>query len=150
MKPGILTAAGVFLSLATTIAAKNAAMGIYGVIDEVRFESGGTSQNLIRISGVFIVAAPMSSGEYIETPQRGFLYFRIPAGMEKAALKEWAELEPFAGTGQVVGFAQYWVANPNDPHGNPHRSLEVDVHKDGENALPQACPLFDGIRTPQG
>ena len=80
-------------------------MGIYGVIDDVRFESGGTSPNLIRISGVFIVAAPMSSGEYIETLQREFLYFRIPAGMEKAALKEWAELKPFAGTGQVIGFA---------------------------------------------
>jgi hypothetical protein len=145
MKPFIWVAAVLLLSMTSTVAAKNATMGIYAVIDEVRFESEGSSPNLIRISGVFIVPKPLSSGEYVETPQRGFLYFRIPAGMEKATLREWADLKPFAGTGRPVGFAEYWVANPNDPHGNPHRSLEVDVHNDGEPASPEVCPRFEGI-----
>ena len=46
-----------------------------------------------------------------------------------------------AGTGQVVGFARYWVPNPGDPSGNPHHSLEVTVHADHDVASPDAYPL---------
>jgi hypothetical protein len=61
--------------------------------------------------------------------------------MEQATRKDWNELKTVAGTGRAVGFAQYWVPNPNNPHGNPHHSLKVRVHADGEVALPEAYPL---------
>jgi hypothetical protein len=61
--------------------------------------------------------------------------------MEQATRKDWNELKTVAGTGRAVGFAQYWVPNPNDLHGNPHHSLKVRVHADGEVALPEAYPL---------
>ena len=131
----------VVLSLATTAAfAKNCTIGIYAVIDQVTFEPDGPSANLVRISGLFVVPVPMSSGEY-KTPQRGYLYFRIPSGMEVAIGKDWKALKAIVGTGQTVGFAQYWVPNANDPHGNPHRSLEVRVHKEGDAASPDVYPL---------
>jgi hypothetical protein len=83
---------------------------------------------------------PLSSGCY-KTPQRGYLYFRIPSGMEEPTRRDWNELKAVAGTGEVVGFAQYWVPNPNDPYGNPHHSLEVRVHSDGEVTSPEDYPL---------
>jgi hypothetical protein len=61
--------------------------------------------------------------------------------MEQAARKDWNELKIVAGTGRAVGFGQYWVSNPNDPQGNPHHSLEVRVHTDGEAASPEVYPL---------
>src|SRR6266851_4702245 len=131
MKPLLVFVAMVVVfSLATAAFAKNGTIGIYAVVDQVTFEPDGPSANLVRISGLFGVPVPMSSGEY-RTPQRGYLYFRISPVMEAAIRKDWSELKAIAGTGQTVGFAFYWVPNPNDPSGNPHHSLEVRVHKEG-------------------
>jgi hypothetical protein len=136
----VSVAAALLLSLApTAVFAKHGSIGIYAVVDEVTFEPGA-SPNLVRISGVFAVPFPMSSGDY-RTPQRGYLYFRIRPGMEQASRKDWSELKSIAGTGQVVGFAQYWVPNPGDPNGNPHHSLEVTVHADNDATSPDAYPL---------
>ena len=142
MKPAFVSVAAVLLlSLApTAVFAKNVSIGIYGVIDRVTFEPDGTSPNLVRISGVFVVPVPVSSGQY-KTPQRGYLYFRIRPGMEQATRNDWNGLKSVAGTGQVVGFAQYWVPNPDDPYGNPHYSLEVTVHPDNDAASADVYPL---------
>jgi hypothetical protein len=124
----------VLLSLvSTTVIAKQCSIGIYGVIDQVTFAPQRSLPNIVRISGVFVVPVPMSSGLY-KAPQSGYLYFRLPHGREQEARKDWKELKKFAGTGQVVGFASYWVPNPN-------HSLEVRVHSDGDTASPVAYPL---------
>jgi hypothetical protein len=131
-------AAVLLLSLApAAVFAKNVSIGIYAVIDQVTFEPDGASPNLVRISGVFVVPIPMSSGDY-RTPQRGYLYFRIRPAMEQASRRDWNQLKSIAGTGQVVGFAQYWVPNPGDPSG--YHSLEVTVHADHDAASPDAYP----------
>ena len=142
MKPAFVSVAAVLLlSLTpTAVFAKNVSIGIYGVIDRVTFEPDGTSPNLVRISGLFVVPIPMSSGQY-KTPQRGYLYFRIRPGMEQATRNDWNGLKSVAGTGQVVGFAQYWVPNPDDPYGNPHYSLEVTVHPDNDATSTDVYPL---------
>jgi hypothetical protein len=124
----------------TSLIAKNGTIGIYAVIDQVTFEPDGPSPNFIRISGVFVVPVAMSSGMYA-SPQRGFLYFRIPSGMEQATRRDWNELKSSAGTGQVVGFGQYWVPNSGDLDGNPHRSLEITVHTDKDAGSPDIYPL---------
>ncbi len=120
MRPALtLVAVASLLSLTSaSLIAKNGTIGIYAIIDEVTFAPDGSSPNLIRMSGVFVVPVPMSSGMY-KDPQSGYLYFRIP----------------------VVGFAQYWVPNPADPNGNPHRSLEVIVHRNNDEAPPDIYPL---------
>jgi hypothetical protein len=136
----VLFAAALVLSLAPIpVLAKNASTGIYAVVDQVTFESDGASPDLIRISGVFVVPV-FSSGQY-KPPQRGHLYFRVRPGMEQAIRKDWNELKSFAGTGKVVGFGQYWVPNPADAQGNPHRSLEVTVHADKNFPSPESYPL---------
>jgi hypothetical protein len=142
MRSGLTLFAGtLLLSLASTsLNAKNGSIGIYAVIDEVKLAPDGPTPNLIRISGVFVVPVPMSSGSY-KAPQRGCISFRIPSGVEQAARKDWEELKSVAGTGQVVGFAQYWVPNPDDPNGNPHHSLEIIVRSDSDTAPPDVYPL---------
>src|SRR5437660_6366620 len=107
------SAALIFAVSATSAVAKSGSIGIYAVIDQVTFEPG-TSPNSVRISGVFVVPIPKSSGGY-RAAQRGYLYFRIPAGMEDIVRKDWTELAKMAGTGRVVGLCQYWVPHPQDP-----------------------------------
>jgi hypothetical protein len=142
MKSAILTGAAILLLLLVphALIAKGSGVGIYGVIDQVMFDREGSAPTLIRISGVFMIPVPMSTTGY-RSPQRGFLYFRVVPGSEKAARKEWRQLKAVAGTGQVVGFAYYWVANPGDPWGNPHRELEVSLHKEGEATSPEDYPM---------
>ena len=115
--------------------AKAATIGIYAIIDQVTLEP-----DAIRISGVFVVPIPMSSGKYGD-PERGRLYFRIPSEMAPAARKDWNELKALAGTGQVAGFCQYWVPNLSDPYGNPHHSLILKVRTGGETEAPEVYPL---------
>jgi len=143
MKPAFASVAVVLLLSLVTAAvfAKSGTIGIYAVIDQVTFEpAGGDSPNIIRISGVLVVPVPMSSGQY-RSPQRGYLYFRIRPAMEQETRKDWNELKSIAGTGQVVGFAQYWVPNPSDSYGNPHRSLEIIVRTDSDATPPDIYPL---------
>ena len=122
-----------------TLIAKGTGVGIYALIDDVAFEKG-SSGRLVRISGVFEVPVPMSSGAY-EPPQRGYLYFRVPAANEEAVRNELDQLRALAGTGQVAGFGDYWVPKPKDPHCKPHQSLEVIVHRVGESSTPDLYPL---------
>ena len=122
-----------------TLIAKGTGVGIYARIDDVAFEMG-SSGRLVRISGVFEVPVPMSSGMY-EPPQRGYLYLRIAPANEEAVRNELDQLRTLAGTGQVVGFGDYWVPNPNDPQGNPHHALKVIVHRVGETSTPDLYPL---------
>ena len=134
------------LSLTVTIiTAKGSGVGIYARIDQVDFDQGGPLSKTVQISGVFVIPVPMSSGAY-QAPQRGYLYFWIPSDREQAARNELDQLRTVAGTRQVVGFAFYWVPNPNDPGGNPHHSLEVRVRRTGEGAAPDVYP----IRYPKG
>ncbi|MGD0956978.1 MAG: hypothetical protein ABR953_09115 [Candidatus Acidiferrales bacterium] len=142
MKPALSLVAAMLLLALTPIAviAKGSSIGIYAVIDQVTFDREGPSPNLIRISGVFVVPVPVSSGSY-KAPQQGYLYFRIPLGAEQAVRTDWNKLKAVAGTGQVVGFAFYWVPDPSDPNGNPHHSLEVTVHANGGAASPEVYPL---------
>ena len=124
----------------TVVTAKRGTIGIYAIVDKVAFEPDEKSPERIRIWGVFVVPVPMSSGQY-KAPQRGYLYFRLAPGMERVAKQDWDDLKAVAGTGQGIGFAQYWVANPADPFGNPHQSLEVQVHRDGDAVVPDVYPV---------
>ena len=138
---GIVALICAVLALSTTVVtAKRGTIGIYAIVDKVAFEPDEKSPERIRIWGVFVVPVPMSSGQY-KAPQHGYLYFRLAPGMERVAKENWGDLKAVAGTGQGIGFAQYWVANPADPFGNPHQSLVVQVHRDGDAVIPDVYPL---------
>ena len=129
----------VIVVLSSTVVLAKGSIGIYAIIDKVAFEPNEDSPERIRIWGVFVVPVPMSSGEY-KPPKRGYLYFKIAPGSEKITLQQWSELKNLVGTGQAVGFGHYWVANPDDRFGNPHHSLFVRVHQDGDGPVPDIYP----------
>jgi hypothetical protein len=144
-KLGVMTlsAVAVFL-LAQLSLAKNGNIGIYGIVDKVVLEPDENAAERIQIWGLFVVPVPISSGLY-KAPQRGVLYFSIPSDRKELARKEWIELRKFAGSGQILGFTQYWVPNPSDPQGNPHTSLVIRVHENLPLASPDSYPLGIGV-----
>jgi hypothetical protein len=129
------------LALSTaTLVAKGGTIGIYAIIDDVSLEPNDNAPECVRIGGVFVVPVPQTSGQY-KAPQRGYLYFRMAPGMDSVAKMEWADLKALVGTGQGIGFAQYWVPNPSDRFGNPHHALRVRVRDDSDVAEPDVYPL---------
>jgi hypothetical protein len=135
----LLTAGMVTAAMTTTSIAKNGGVGIYAIVDKVAFEPDTSSPERVRIDGTFAVPIRMSSGDYAP-PKRGFLYFKTAAGREHAARRDWAALTSVAGTGEVIGFAFYWVPDAHTG-GNPHHTLEVTVHRNGAAASPDDYPL---------
>jgi hypothetical protein len=125
---------------AANVIAKGATIGIYAIVDDVALEPNDNAPERVCIRGVFIVPVPESSGQY-KAPQRGSLYFRLVPGMDSVARTEWTALKALAGTNQAIGFAQYWVPNPNDRFGNPHHALKVRVWGAGDVPEPDVYPL---------
>ena len=113
------------LSLAAGLGTLHASgpMAVYALIDKVTFEPNTDHPDRVRISGVFITSAQQGS-EY-SPPQRGYLYFSLPARDAERARQEWFSLKDVAGTRQVVGFGAGWslpdvqVRKPGTPEKPP-------------------------------
>jgi hypothetical protein len=134
-------------ALTTTALMASTSVGVFAIVDEVALEPTDSAPERIRIVGVFVVPVPMSSGLH-QPPARGYLYFSMNPAMAEAIRKDWADLKAAAGTGQVVGFGQYWVQTPHTTYstsGTMNRSLEVHVHNEGESASPEPYPVPKGI-----
>jgi hypothetical protein len=132
------------LSLAVAAATLDAStvVGIFAIVDRVEFEPDNVAPQRIRISGVFVVPVPVSSGLH-KPPLRGTLCFTLPPGMVEAVLRDWFSLEASAGTGRVVGFGEYWVVTARNGWSTMNTSLSVDF----ESCQPYPVPNGYGVVT---
>jgi hypothetical protein len=145
MKPGyriLLLIIPVTAMIGHVAFAKGGTIGIYAIVDKLALEPDDANPERIRIWGTFIVPVPRSSGAH-QTPQRGYLYYSLPPGREDAVKREWLKLHSVAGTGQVVGFAAYWMLSPRTP--GAYTALEVRVRQDGDAAGPDVYPSTIGV-----
>jgi len=100
------TIACVVLALSMGVAHASDIIGVYGLISKVTLEPNAEHPQRIQISGVFAMSKPKPEffGDDYLPPQRGYLYFTLPADRSELALKEWADLKALAGAGKVVAF----------------------------------------------
>jgi len=103
------TARGLIFLLILVLAAStliaSGGMGIYGIVSKVVFEPDDKAPERIQIWGAFTFV----SGGKTLTPQRGYLYFKLPSAdgspyQRGVALREWTDFKALAGTGQAVAF----------------------------------------------
>jgi hypothetical protein len=108
-------------------------IAVYALVDKVAFEPSADKPERILISGVFS-AAKERSDVYSE-PQRGYLYFSLPAENTGLARREWVDLKSVAGSRQVIGFGSNWMAQ-----------VHVRVRKSVEEAkAPDDYPMGNGV-----
>jgi hypothetical protein len=144
------------LVLVTTQAMPTANPGVFAIIDAVELEPSDLEPERIWISGVFVVPQPMSSGHF-RPPSHGHLYFSLHPKAPSATRADWEALRKLAGTGQVVGFGEYWTRCKQLPRGetrfrnqpDSNCSFEVTFHTDRSLAVPQPYPVprSDGVVT---
>lgn len=136
------------LGVSTAHSMPSARVGIYAIIDEVTFEPADLEPDRIWISGVFVVPVPISSGHH-RPPVRGHLYFSLNPDAPQSTRTDWEALRKVAGTGQVVGFGEYWIPcwklRPADTRfpdwHNTNCSLEVSVHTERSIAVAEPYPM---------
>jgi hypothetical protein len=99
------------LSLAAGLGTLHASgpVAVYALIDKVSFEPSADHPDRVRISGVFITSS--KQGSVWSDPQRGYLYFSLPARDPERARQEWSDLQSVAGTRQVVAFGAGWFVD---------------------------------------
>jgi hypothetical protein len=81
-------------------------VSIYALVEKVVFEPDNRAPERIQIWGAFTLADGRVAGAPTLTPQRGYMYFSLPASpaLREPVLKEWADFKAVAGTGQAVAF----------------------------------------------
>ena len=100
----ILAALALLFSGATVSASDP--VGLYALIDKVKFEPSDDKPERIVIWGTFSVAEG-ERGEKYKSPEKGYIYFSLPEKKE-VAIKEWSDLKSVAGKKEVVGFSTRW------------------------------------------
>lgn len=119
-------------ALATVTLRASDFVGIYGVIEKVVVEPGDAAPQRVQIWGAFALSDGQRGSNY-GPAQRGYLYYRCPAGQEATCRREWDDLKSVAGKDTGVGFGQRYK-----PTGRIRKA-------DDKPAEPDVYPIERGI-----
>jgi hypothetical protein len=86
-------------------------VGIYALIEKVKFEPNDEHPERIVVWGTFSVADGERGGKYT-SPEKGYIYFTLPEKKSDVALKEWSDLKSVAGKNEVIGFSSRYGEPP--------------------------------------
>lgn len=114
--------AAVFILAGTSLHASDP-IGAFAKIDKVVFEPNAEVPDRIQLWGTFCLADSKDRDSYLP-PEKGYLYYKLPAEKSDVARKEWNDLKAKAGSGDVIGFgsrhgAKAKVRRANEKPENP-------------------------------
>ena len=110
MKFPALLLAALFVLAGASVRASDP-IGVFAKIDKVVLEPNDSSPERIQLWGAFCVADPKDRNSYLP-PQKGYLYYKLPAEKSETASKEWNDLKATAGSGDVIGFGSRHATHP--------------------------------------
>ena len=100
-----LLSLGIFFGLSGACLRASDPIGVFALVDKVALEPNAIAPASIQIWGSFSLADDRDPArDAYKSPQKGYLYYKLPDEKADAARKEWKDLAAVAGTGQVIGF----------------------------------------------
>jgi len=126
-------------------------VGVYAMVQKVVFEPNEQAPTRIQVWGLFVwVDGGLDKPGPINLPQRGYMYFKLPANATSAAAtkQQWAEIKTIAGTGQIIAFGGWNYAGTFEDLHIPMTGgqEEVRVRKQAESpAKPITYPIKPGL-----
>jgi hypothetical protein len=117
-------------------------VGVYALIDKVVLEPNADHPERILIYGVFSIRTDTKAT--FEAPQRGYLYYALPAGERNLILTEWSDLKAAAGTHTVIAFGGTSFADYIDDGKGGHRPPAYhppSLHKTGDK--PESPDIYE-------
>jgi hypothetical protein len=107
----ILTLALILVILTAINVSASGPAGVFAVIEKVIFEPNEQAPERLQLWGAFAFVAGGIRGSFTSPPERGYLYFSIPASatpqQRETIRKEWADFKTVAGTPQGVAFGDW-------------------------------------------
>ena len=106
IRRGLLTA---FLLFVCSPLLASGTVGIYAVVERVVFQPNEDAPERIQVFGAFAFQDSLRAGSSaFTTPERGFMYFRLPEGASRTtAQREWEDIASVAGTGEAIAFGRF-------------------------------------------
>jgi hypothetical protein len=104
------------VALAASPAERKDPVGVYALIDSVKFFPSADNAERVQLWGVFSLPDPigLKDGEleYVQigifhSPRSGYLYYTLHPD-EAQSRADWAEISTYAGTGRPVAFGSHW------------------------------------------
>lgn len=124
-------------------------VGVYATVQKVVFEPNEQAPTKIQVWGLFVwVDGGLDKPGPINLPQKGYMYFKLPANASQAAAakKQWAEIKSLAGTPQIIAFGGWNAAGPFEDLYIPVAGEDVRVRKQTETpAKPITYPIKPGM-----
>ena len=102
-----------FAAVAVAVVSASGPVGVVAVVEKVVFEPNEANAERIQVWGAFahVEGGPARANQF-SPAQKGYMYFRVgealTAAQRQAVRNEWADLKAVAGTGQAVGFGQWF------------------------------------------
>jgi hypothetical protein len=132
-----LSALALTASAVTPVA--SGSLGIYAIVERVAFEPNEQTPQRLRVYGAFaFVNGGINSAQGVTAAQRGMMYFTLKApvagradSVAMVARREWNDIKSVAGTGQAIGFGQWFYFGQFGnfrPDGRGATAPQVVVH----------------------
>jgi hypothetical protein len=92
----------------------NGPVGVFALVDKVVFEPNEANAERIQVWGAFVfVEGGVKAANQTSAARKGYMYFQLfdaalTAAQRQAVRNEWNDLKTVAGTGQAVGFGNYF------------------------------------------
>ena len=140
----LMLAAFAVVILPASLVLASEIVGIYVIVDKVIFEPNEKSPSQIQVWGTF------TGDRSTSRVQRGYMYFRLPAGFHPvandAAKLEWADLKAVVGTGQVIAFGQRFFTIAQQKEADAYYSSMPRVRPSTEKPqTPDIYPVNIGL-----
>jgi len=123
-------------------------VGVYALVQKVVLEPSEAEPKAIQVWGVFVwVDGGLKTPGPINVPQRGYMYFKLPAGSAEAAAarEQWTEIRAVAGASQIIAFGDWNYAGPFEDLHVPAASGQEQVRVRKQNE-PPASPITYPLR----
>jgi uncharacterized protein (TIGR03382 family) len=115
-------------------------VGVYALPKTVVLEPDAETATRVQIHGVFELVDVETAG--YTTPQKGYVYYQCPSGMEATCRQEWNDLARQAQASDCVGFG-----SRRDPQTFQYRN-NGSVRAEGSAAAsPDPYPIAMGVAT---
>ena len=117
-------------------------VGIYALVERVVLEPDDKNPQRIQLWGAFVTSRTRTN------PQKGYMYFALPASQQSTALKEWADFKATAGTGRVVAFGESFFVGQSQAAADAYHASLGRVRPASEKPQsPDVYKLGSGVYT---
>ena len=141
MKRMLVAMVGVGLLVGSAYVRASGPLGIYAIVEKVAFEPNDTAPERVRVWGAFAFTdGTPQNARGVAAARRGYMYFTLPTDAPATIptiRREWADLKAVAGTGQAIGFGNWFYMSS-------FNVLQPDVKPQAPSAIFQTSPAGGG------